>query len=89
MPVRTCDNRLLGFILIEVLKKLKKEDRDNIPDLYPVFTVQEEVGCRGAKVAAHTINPDLAIALDITMANAFTQGSPERLHSEARKRTGD
>lgn len=63
------DNRLLMFILIEVLKELKHQDRDPIPDLYPVFTVQEEVGCRGAKVAAHTIDPDLAIALDITMAN--------------------
>lgn len=63
------DNRLLMFILLEVVKELSKEDKDNLPDLYPVFTVQEEVGCRGAKTATNLIEPDLAIALDITMAN--------------------
>ena len=52
------------FILIEALKKI-----DKIPyDLYAVFTVQEEVGLRGASVSAHTINPDFAIALDTTIA---------------------
>jgi endoglucanase len=52
------------FILIEALKKLKE-----IPyDLYAVFTVQEEVGLRGASVSAHTINPSFGIALDTTIA---------------------
>ncbi|WP_176222131.1 M42 family metallopeptidase [Tuberibacillus sp. Marseille-P3662] len=63
------DNRLLVFILLEVLKVMKNEDQNNIPDLYPVFTVQEEVGSRGAQTATNQIKPDLAIALDITMAN--------------------
>ncbi|MBN2045205.1 MAG: M20/M25/M40 family metallo-hydrolase [Anaerolineales bacterium] len=35
-------------------------------DLMAAFTVQEEVGLRGAKVAAHTFNPDMGIALDCT-----------------------
>jgi putative aminopeptidase FrvX len=38
-------------------------------DLYAVFTVQEEVGLRGARVAAYTVEPDAAIALDCTPAN--------------------
>jgi endoglucanase len=38
-------------------------------DLYAVFTVQEEVGLRGARVAAYAIEPDAAIAMDCTPAN--------------------
>lgn len=38
-------------------------------DLYAVFTVQEEVGLRGARVAAYAIEPDAAIVLDCTPAN--------------------
>ncbi len=37
-------------------------------DVMAVATVQEEVGLRGAQVAAHNINPDIAIALDVTFA---------------------
>lgn len=38
-------------------------------DLYAAFTVQEEVGLRGARVAAHAIDPDAAVVLDCTPAN--------------------
>ena len=62
---KSLDNRMLVFVLIETLKKLKK-----IPhDVYAVFTVQEEVGIRGAKVAVHAIQPDIGICLDVTIAN--------------------
>lgn len=61
---KSIDNRVSVFILIEVLKQLK-----SIPcDLYAVFTVQEEMGGRGAVVASHNINPDFGIALDTTIA---------------------
>ena len=61
---KSIDNRVSVFILIETIKKL-----DRIPyDFYGVFTVQEEVGLRGANVAAHQINPDFGIALDTTIA---------------------
>lgn len=61
---KSIDNRVSVFILIEALKKLK-----NVPfDLYAVFTVQEEVGLRGASVSTHTINPTFGIALDTTIA---------------------
>ncbi len=62
---KSLDNRMLVFVLIEVVKKLKK-----IPyDFYAVFTTQEEVGIRGAKVAVHRIQPDIGICLDVTLAN--------------------
>lgn len=38
-------------------------------DLHAVFTVQEEVGLRGAQVAAYAVEPDAAIAVDCTPAN--------------------
>ena len=61
---KSIDNRISVFILIEAIKELK-----DIPyDVYGVFTVQEEVGLRGANVAAHKINPDFGIGLDTTIA---------------------
>ena len=63
---KSLDNRLAVFILIETLRKLKGKE---IPfDLYGVFTVQEEVGIRGANVSALRINPDFGFGLDTTIA---------------------
>ena len=63
---KSLDNRLAVFILIETLRTLKKK---KLPyDLYAVFTVQEEVGIRGANVAALRINPDFGFGLDTTIA---------------------
>ena len=61
---KSLDNRVSVFVLIETLKQLQ----NNEYDVYAVFTVQEEVGLRGAQVAAHAINPDFGIALDTTIA---------------------
>jgi endoglucanase len=61
---KSIDNRVSVFILIEALKTM-----GDVPyDVYGVFTVQEEVGLRGANVASHKINPDFGIALDTTIA---------------------
>ena len=61
---KSIDNRVSVFILIEALRQLS-----DVPyDVYGVFTVQEEVGLRGANVAAHAINPDFGIGLDTTIA---------------------
>lgn len=61
---KSIDNRVSVFILIETLRKLK----DQPYDVYGVFTVQEEVGLRGANVSAHHINPDFGFGLDTTIA---------------------
>ena len=58
------DDRVGCAIMIEVLKQLKSTDCA----LYAVGTVQEEVGLRGAATAAFGINPDVGIALDVTVA---------------------
>ncbi len=63
---KSLDNRLAVFILIETLKNLKGKE---VPyDVYGVFTVQEEVGIRGANVSALRINPDFGFGLDTTIA---------------------
>ncbi len=63
---KSLDNRLAVYISIEVLKRLHNV---SIPyDLHMVFTVQEEVGLRGANVAALKINPDFGFGLDTTIA---------------------
>jgi tetrahedral aminopeptidase len=63
---KSLDNRLAVFILIETLRLLKEKE---VPyDIYGVFTVQEEVGIRGANVSAMRINPDFGFGLDTTIA---------------------
>lgn len=61
---KALDNRFGVCTLIELLKNAP----ENI-DLLAAFTVQEENGLRGAKVAAHALDPDLAIAVDSTPAH--------------------
>lgn len=61
---KALDDRLGVVTLIELLK--------NVPpqiELLAAFTVQEEIGLRGARVAAFALQPDLAIAIDATPAN--------------------
>ncbi len=56
------DNRVCCAILVEAMKTARSSH-----DLYFVFTVQEEVGLRGAGSAAYSIEPDLNINLDTTL----------------------
>ena len=60
---KSIDNRIGVATVIELLKHAPS----NV-DLCAAFTVQEEIGLRGAKVAAQYFNPDLAIAIDSTPA---------------------
>jgi len=61
------DDRLGCTVLVETLKRLKKEDHE--ATIYAVGTVQEEIGCKGAKVVANAIDPDLALILDTTVGD--------------------
>lgn len=70
---KSIDNRVAVYILIETMKLLK----DCPYDVYGVFTVQEEVGIRGANVAAHNINPTFGFGLDTTIAYDLPGSRPE------------
>ncbi|HEX2908068.1 MAG TPA: M20/M25/M40 family metallo-hydrolase [Phototrophicaceae bacterium] len=63
LVAKSMDDRIACAIAIETMRRLNK----NTPnEVYFVFTVQEEVGIRGARPAAFGINPDVAVALDVT-----------------------
>jgi endoglucanase len=59
------DNRVQVYIGIRALQALKK----NKNDIYGVFTVQEEVGLRGAFTSTYGVDPHIGICLDTTIAS--------------------
>ena len=77
---KSLDNRISVFVQIEAMKALQNIE---VPyDIYAVYTVQEEVGLRGATTAASGIDPDFGIALDVTMAYDLPGAAPhERVSS--------
>lgn len=56
------DDRMACAVLLAALERIKTPSCD----LYMVFTVQEEVGLRGARTAAWWVEPDVGIAVDVT-----------------------
>ncbi len=74
---KSLDNRVSVFILIEALRALQGQ---TLPyDVYAVFTVQEEVGLRGAISAAHLIDPDFGFGLDVTIAFDVPGAQPHEM----------
>ena len=59
---KSLDDRIGAVVLIEALRQLKETPHE----LYFVFSVQEEVGVRGATAAAFGVDPDLGLAVDVT-----------------------
>ena len=59
---KALDNRAGVYVLIEALKQMETSYT-----IYGVFTTQEEVGLKGARGAAFSIDPDIAIATDVTI----------------------
>jgi putative aminopeptidase FrvX len=59
------DNRISPWVALNAIKKVKGK---NIYDIYWVGSAQEEVGLRGAMVAAQNIEAEVAIAVDVTLA---------------------
>ena len=65
------DNRIGSAVVVEVLKRLGKND---VNQLFGTFTVQEEVGLRGAKTSSYVVAPEIAIAVDTGLANDVPGG---------------
>ncbi|KSU83315.1 MULTISPECIES: M42 family metallopeptidase [Fictibacillus] len=63
---KALDNRAGCYLALEVLKQLKDSEHPN--SVYCGATVQEEVGLRGAATAPYAIEPDLAVAMDVGIA---------------------
>lgn len=62
---RALDNRIGGFMIAEVAKKIKQQKKKLPFGLYIVNSVQEEIGLRGAQMIAEKIKPDAAIITDV------------------------
>lgn len=60
---KALDNRVGCYVMMEVLKRVNTR-----ATVYGVGTVQEEVGLKGAKTSSYKLNPDMAIALDVTLS---------------------
>jgi len=63
---RAFDNRIGGFMIAEVARLLKENNKKLPYGLYIVNAVQEEIGLRGAEMIARRIKPDVAIITDVT-----------------------
>lgn len=61
---KSLDDRIGVYVMLEAVRAAGKVDAE----LYPIATVQEEVGLRGATTAAFGVQPDICIALDTTIA---------------------
>jgi len=75
---KALDDRIGCFIAIEALKRIQSSPNE----LYFVFTVQEELGIRGAKTAAYGLDPDLGIAIDVTSTGDTPKAKPMAVELE-------
>ena len=79
------DDKIGVFVVAEAMKRLAKE---NIKaQLYACASAQEEVGCRGCRVAAGRIKPDIAICVDVGFATDFP-GMPENKYGRMKLGNG-
>ncbi|HHW18802.1 MAG TPA: M42 family metallopeptidase [Firmicutes bacterium] len=67
---KAMDDRIGCAVIIETLRRLGPVRNE----IYAVFAVQEEVGLRGARVAAFGIEPDVGVAFDVTRTGDTPKG---------------
>jgi putative aminopeptidase FrvX len=72
LTAKSMDDRIGCVVAIEALRQLESTPHD----VYFVFSVQEEVGTRGAAAAANQIDPDVGIALDVTLTGDVPEAAP-------------
>jgi len=80
---KALDNRVGCALAVEVLRRLQGVDHPNT--VYGVGTVQEEVGLRGAQTSAHAVQPDVGIALEVSIAGDVPGMKPEEAQSKLGK----
>lgn len=72
VKAKALDDRVGCALLMQLLSQPAEYD------YYATFTVQEELGCRGAKTAAFTVQPNIALVLEATTANDIADTPPEK-----------
>ncbi len=73
---KALDNRIACFVGIEMMRSLIKDGGKHAADITVAFTVQEEVGLRGATTSANAVGADIGIGLDTTLC-CDTPGVPD------------
>ncbi len=73
---KAIDNRMAVFTAIEAVRRVAKTRGGHACEIVVAFTTQEEVGLRGAQVAANACNADIGIGLDVNLA-CDTPGIPD------------
>ncbi len=71
---KALDDRICLFTMLEAAKRIENPDAT----IHFCATVQEEIGLRGATALGVDVDPDLAVALDVTVANDFPAVKSER-----------
>ena len=74
---KALDNRLGAYVALEAARRIA-EAGDAAVDVVAVATVQEEIGHHGARAAAFALEPDVALAIDVTCATDVPGGDPRR-----------
>ena len=65
---RAIDNRMGGFIIAEVMRRLSRQKNKPAVTVIAANCVQEEIGGYGARMLTHRLQPDVAVCLDVTHA---------------------
>lgn len=81
LVTRSADNKVGNAILVELMAKLKNQVGQLAYDIYLSSTVQEEIGLRGAMVAAHNIRPEFCLIIDAAHATDYPGTNP-RIHGD-------
>ena len=71
---KSLDDRVGLYVMIEALRAMQ----GSRAEVVAVATTQEEVGLRGAQTAAYAVEPDIAVALDVTLAGDYPGGPTEQ-----------
>lgn len=68
---KAMDNRAGCAVLIKAMQELGETNNE----IYAVFTSQEEVGLRGSRTSSYRINPDIGLAIDVTLVGDTPEAS--------------
>jgi putative aminopeptidase FrvX len=75
---RALDNRLGAYAALEAARRVAEAGDANV-DVVAVAATQEELGYHGARAAAYALDPQVAIAIDVTWATNVPGGNPKRV----------
>lgn len=70
---KALDDRVGVYVMIEAVRKAT----ESTAEIFAIATTQEEIGLRGAHASAYSVDPDIAIALDVTIAADIPGGTPD------------